>query len=84
MNLEFNWRDLVDIGLVAALLWGAFVWLRRTPARWALLGIAMLGAGFLIARQLNLTLTTWILQGSIFVFVIPYLAMRLTPHDIKG
>jgi uncharacterized protein (TIGR00159 family) len=70
LRLEFNWRDLVDIGLVAALLWGAFVWLRRTPARWALLGIAMLGAGFLIARQLSLTLTTWILQGSVFVFVI--------------
>jgi len=60
----------VDIGLFAALLWGAFAWLRRTPARWALLGIAMLGAGFLIARQLDLTLTTWILQGSVFVFVI--------------
>jgi uncharacterized protein (TIGR00159 family) len=68
--LEFHWRDLVDIALVAALLWSAFVWLRRTRARWALLGIAILGAGFLLARQLGLTLTTWILQGSVVVFVI--------------
>ena len=44
--------------------------MRRTPARWALLGIAFLGAGFLIARQLSLTLTTWILQGSVVVFGI--------------
>ena len=70
MILEFHWRDLVDIALVAALLWSAFVWLRRTRARWALLGIAILGAGFLLARQLGLTLTTWILQGSVVVFVI--------------
>ena len=70
MNLEFHWRDLVDIALVAALLWGAFVWLRRTRARWALLGIAILGAAFLLARQLGLTLTTWLLQGSVVVFVI--------------
>jgi uncharacterized protein (TIGR00159 family) len=70
VNLEVHWRDLLDIALVAALLWCAFVWLRRTRARWALLGIAMLGAGFLLARQLGLTLTTWILQGSVVVFVI--------------
>ena len=70
MNLEVQWRDLVDIALVTALLWSAFVWLRRTRARWALLGIAILGAGHLLARQLGLTLTTWILQGSVVVFVI--------------
>jgi uncharacterized protein (TIGR00159 family) len=60
----------VDIALVAALLWSAFVWLRRTRARWALLGIVILGAGYLLARQLSLTLTTWVLQGSVFVFLI--------------
>jgi uncharacterized protein (TIGR00159 family) len=60
----------VDIALVATLLWSAFVWLRRTRARWALLGIAILGAGYLLARQLGLTLTTWVLQGSVFVFLI--------------
>jgi uncharacterized protein (TIGR00159 family) len=60
----------VDIALVAMLLWSAFVWLRRTRARWALLGIVIVGAGYLIARQLELTLTTWVLQSSVFVFVI--------------
>jgi len=68
--LEVHWRDLVDIALVAVLLWGAFVWMRRTRARWALLGIGILGVGFLLARQLSLALTTWILQGSVVVFVI--------------
>jgi uncharacterized protein (TIGR00159 family) len=60
----------VDIALVATLLWSAFVWLRRTRARWALLGITILGAGYLLARQFGLPLTTWILQVSIVVFVI--------------
>ena len=54
MILEVHWRDLVDIALVAALLWVAFVWLGRTRARWALLGIAILGAGYLLARQLKI------------------------------
>jgi len=70
MILEVHWRDLLDIALVAALLWSAFVWLRRTRARWALLGIAILGAGYLLARQLDLALTTWLLQGSVIVFGI--------------
>jgi len=60
----------VDIVLVATLLASAFAWLRQTRARWALLGIALLGAGYLLARQLDLALTTWMLQGSIVVFVI--------------
>jgi uncharacterized protein (TIGR00159 family) len=55
---------------VAALLGSAFAWLRQTRARWALSGIAILGAGYLLARQLGLALTTWILQGSVVVFVI--------------
>jgi uncharacterized protein (TIGR00159 family) len=60
----------VDIALVAAMLGSAIVWLRRTRARWALAGFAILGAGTLLARQLGLTLTTWVLQGSVVAFVI--------------
>ncbi len=60
----------MDIALVAVLLGSAFAWLRQTRPRWALSGIAILGGGYLLARQLDLTLTTWVLQGSIVVFAI--------------
>ena len=60
----------MDIALVAAMLGSAFVWLRRTRARWALAGFAILGASTLLARQLGLTLTSWVLQGSVVATVI--------------
>lgn len=70
----------MDIALVAVLLGSAFAWLRQTRPRWALSGIAILGGGYLLARQLDLTLTTWILQGSIVVFVIVLVvAFQVTP-----
>ncbi len=62
--------DLVDVILVAFILWAGVVWLRRTRARLALLGLAIVGVVYLTARQLGLTLTAWLLQGFFAVFVI--------------
>ncbi len=62
--------DLVDVVLVAVILWAGVVWLRRTRARLALLGLAIVGVVYLTARQLGLTLTAWLLQGFFAVFVI--------------
>ena len=61
--------DLVDIAVVALLLWGLVVWTRR--ARMALLGLAFLGVFYhLIAQQFKLQLTTWILQGFFAALVV--------------
>jgi diadenylate cyclase len=62
--------DLIDVVLVAFILWAGVVWLRRTRARLALLGLAIVGVVYLAARQLGLTLTAWLLQGFFAVFVI--------------
>lgn len=62
--------DLVDVVLVALILWGGVVWVRRTRARLALIGLAIVGVVYLAARQLGLTLTAWLLQGFFAVFVI--------------
>lgn len=68
--LEFRITDVVDVAIVALMLWAALAWLRRARARIALAGVALAAAAFLIARQLELQMTVWILQGFFAVLVI--------------
>ena len=62
--------DIADMVMVAALLWSAMLLLRRTRARVALSGLAILGVVYLFARQLGLRVTAGILQGFFAVFII--------------
>ncbi len=69
---EIRWTDVLDVVLVAAFIWAAFAWLRQTRSRLALLGVVLLSGLYLAARQLDLQLTVWILQGffAVLVFVL--------------
>jgi uncharacterized protein (TIGR00159 family) len=62
--------DIADMAMVAALLWSVILLLRRTRARVALSGLAILGLVYLFARQLGLRVTAGILQGFFAVFII--------------
>ena len=73
--------DLVDIAVVAALLCALIVWLRRTPARFALGGIALLAGLYLLANWLQFQLTAWILQGFSAVAVI--IAVVVFQQDLR-
>jgi uncharacterized protein (TIGR00159 family) len=68
--LEIRFKDLVDICMVALLLWALIAWSRRVHANLALLGLAFLGGLYLVALQLELQLTAWIFQGFFAVLVI--------------
>lgn len=65
-----SWRDVLDVALVALLFWTALVWLRRSRARFALLGVAIVGLVTLLASRLELQLTAWILQGVAAIFLV--------------
>ena len=67
---EFRLTDVVDVAIVALMLWAALSWLRRARARIAFAGVAIVAAAFLVARQLELQMTVWILQGFFAVLVI--------------
>jgi uncharacterized protein (TIGR00159 family) len=67
---SLRFLDIADMAMVAALLWSAMVLLRRTRARVALTGLAILGVVYLFARQLGLRVTAGILQGFFAVLVI--------------
>jgi uncharacterized protein (TIGR00159 family) len=68
--LRLRWIDLLDILVVAALLWLLIQGIRRTRARNALIGLTALGVVFLFARQLDLQLTARLLQGFFAVLVV--------------
>ncbi|MBT5805580.1 MAG: adenylate cyclase, partial [Gemmatimonadetes bacterium] len=68
--LDIAPTDFVDIAVVGLLLWGLVAWTRRVHARMALIGLAFLGAFYLMARQFELQLTAWIFQGFFAVLVV--------------
>lgn len=61
--LELRLSDLVDVTIVAALLWMGIVWLRTTRARQAFIGLGILGGFYLLAQQFELRLTVRLFQG---------------------
>lgn len=60
---ELVLSDAVDMAIVAGLLWVGIAWLRHSRARLALVGLSALGVLYIAARNFDLRLTTWLLQG---------------------
>jgi len=59
----FRWRDLIDIALVAMVVYRILVMFRGTRAVQMLIGLSCLVAGSLLARRLELYSTQWILDN---------------------
>ncbi|MEX2207762.1 MAG: diadenylate cyclase [Myxococcota bacterium] len=70
LRLQPPLADVLDIALVSVLLYALIVWVRGARAHFALLGIAILGCVYLVARQLGLSLTATIFQAFVAVFVV--------------
>lgn len=68
--LDLGIGDLVDVLVVALLVWLALRYLRRTRAGPALLGLTMLGGVYLVARWLSLELTAALFQAFFAVLVL--------------
>jgi diadenylate cyclase len=59
----FRWRDVLDIALVAVVVYRILVMFRGTRAVQMLIGLGCLVAGSLLARRLELYSTQWILDN---------------------
>jgi diadenylate cyclase len=59
----FRWRDVLDILLVALVIYRVFVIFRGTLAVQLMIGLGALAAGSLVARQLELYSTEWLLDN---------------------
>ncbi len=61
---------VVDIVVMTIIIYSILVWFKRTHAGFAALGLFMVGAAYLIARQLDLLLTTTMFQGFFAIILI--------------
>ena len=62
--------EIIDIFLVATLLYTAVVWAQRTRAALVVRGILVFGGIYIIARYLELQMVAWIFQGFFAIFLI--------------
>jgi diadenylate cyclase len=62
--------DLLDIAVVSVFIYSILLWFEWTKAAFVARGILILGALYILARQMGMVLTTWIFHGFFAVFVI--------------
>jgi uncharacterized protein (TIGR00159 family) len=79
--LSVRFAELIDLVVVWAMVWAGIAWLRAAPARLALAGLGILVAFYLVARQVGLVLTTWILQS--FAAVAVLVAVVVFQQDLR-
>ncbi len=65
-----SFTEIVDLILVACILYAGIVWAQRTRAAFVARGILTLGVVYLLARYFDLQMTAWIFQGFFAVFLI--------------
>jgi uncharacterized protein (TIGR00159 family) len=68
--LEIRLVDVVDVLLVATIVYTGLVWIRRTQAWLVAAGMLILAVVYVGARAFELQLTAWIFQGFFAIFVV--------------
>lgn len=66
-------QDLADILIMSVLVYQLYIWFRRTRALQVVIGLGVLAVVYIITKQLELFMTSWILQqlGTvIFILII--------------
>lgn len=72
-HIIFNWRDALDIALVALLIYQVIQLLRGSRALAVLTGLGLLTVLYFVSRQLGLYTMSWLLQyifSSIFILIV--------------
>jgi diadenylate cyclase len=60
----------LDILCMSVIIYSLLVWLKRTKAAFAVMGMFIFGAAYLLARQLDLSLTIIVFQGFFAIILI--------------
>ena len=61
---------ILDIALVACLIYGLLVWFKRTQTAFVAIGLVLFGFIYIMARLMGLVMTVWIFKGFFTVFII--------------
>lgn len=70
LALHFRLADLLDIALIAVLVYGAVLWMRRAHSRFVALGLGTMACLYLVARLLHMYLTLFVFQLGFTVVLI--------------
>jgi len=65
-----SFADVLDILVIACLLYLVLLWFKRTKAAFVARGIFIFAAVYLVAQQAGMYLTTWMFQGFFAIFLI--------------
>lgn len=65
-----SFTDVLDILVIACLLYLVLLWFKRTKAAFVARGIFIFAAVYLVAQQAGMYLTTWMFQGFFAIFLI--------------
>ena len=68
--LGFSLADVLDIAFVACLIYLVLLWFKKTKAVFVAIGILLLAAVYIVAREAGMFLTAWIFQGFFAIFLI--------------
>ena len=80
--VELGWRDLIEVGLVAYVLYRVLLLLHGTRAVQMLAGVVVLVFVYAVAWVMKLTMLLWIL-GKIFTFA-PFAAVVLFAAELRA
>jgi len=62
--------DVMDIGLVALLIYALLVWFKKTRTAFVVMGLLVLMGVYVLARATGMYMTTWLFQGFFAIFII--------------
>ena len=81
LSLHFTWRDLVDVLIVALIIYNILALIRGTRAMQISIGLVLLGSTFFVARAFNLPALEAISRE--ILFYLPFAVIVLFQHEIR-
>lgn len=67
---NFGIRDLIDVLIITIFTYTVLIWFWKTTSRFVFIGIIILGVIYIVARQFQLYLTVYLLQGFFAILLI--------------
>ena len=81
LSLQFTWRDLVDVVVVAFIIYSILALIRGTRAMQITIGLMLLGSSFFVARAFDLPALESISRE--ILFYLPFAVIVLFQHEIR-
>jgi diadenylate cyclase len=75
-------QDILDMAIIAAMIFALLRWFKTTASRFVLIGILLLGGVYLAARFFQLYLTVIVLQG--FFAILLFVLVVIFQEDLRG